>query len=89
MKLFYAGTRYKFRVSAENRHGMSQESQAVTTRMMEEGRDLYYWYSIYSNFRMPIILMQNIIVVQVLLRRLFIYSLFDPSHNKNGKSYRA
>ena len=31
------GTRYKFRVSAENRHGISQESQAVTTRMMEEG----------------------------------------------------
>ena len=62
---------------------MSQESQAVTTRMMEEGRDLYYWYSIYSNFRMPIILMQNMIVVQVLLRRLFIYNLFDPSHNKN------
>ena len=39
--LYYvAGTRYKFRVSAENRHGMSQESQAVTTRMMEEGRNI-------------------------------------------------
>ena len=34
------GTRYKFRVSAENRHGMSQESQAVTTRMMEEGKHI-------------------------------------------------
>lgn len=30
------GTRYKFRVSAENRHGVSPESQAVTTRMLEE-----------------------------------------------------
>ena len=36
--LHFPGTRYKFRVSAENRHGMSQESQAVTTRMMEEGK---------------------------------------------------
>ena len=33
------GTRYKFRVAAENRHGISPESQAVTTRMLEEGRD--------------------------------------------------
>ena len=32
------GTRYKFRVAAENRHGISPESQAVTTRMLEEGR---------------------------------------------------
>ena len=31
------GTRYKFRVAAENRHGISPESQAVTTRMVEEG----------------------------------------------------
>ena len=31
------GTRYKFRVAAENRHGISPESQAVTTRMLEEG----------------------------------------------------
>ena len=27
-------------MSAENRHGMSQESQAVTTRMMEEGKHI-------------------------------------------------
>ena len=32
------GTRYKFRVAAENRHGISPESQAVTTRMLEEGK---------------------------------------------------
>ena len=31
------GTRYKFRVAAENRHGISPESQAVTTRMLDEG----------------------------------------------------
>ena len=34
---YVTGTRYKFRVAAENRHGISQESQAVTTRMLEEG----------------------------------------------------
>ena len=37
---YVTGTRYKFRVAAENRHGISQESQAVTTRMLEEG--MYY-----------------------------------------------
>ena len=35
------GTRYKFRVAAENRHGISQESQAVTTRMLDEGSYLF------------------------------------------------
>ncbi len=35
----FSGTRYKFRVSAENRHGGSPESQAVTTRMLEEGNN--------------------------------------------------
>ena len=32
-------------MSAENRHGISQESQAVTTRMMEEGKRLLIDYS--------------------------------------------
>ena len=54
---------------------MSQESQAVTTRMMEEGRDLYYWYSIYGNFRKPII--------------LFIHNFFNISPYKTAKKLQS
>lgn len=31
------GTRYQFKVFAENRHGVSMESQTVTAKMLDEG----------------------------------------------------
>ena len=31
------GTTYDFRVSAENKHGVSRESQTVSAQMLDEG----------------------------------------------------
>ena len=33
------GTAYEFRVSAENKHGVSRESQTVSAQMLDEGEE--------------------------------------------------
>ena len=34
------GTTYDFRVSAENKHGVSRESQTVSAQMLDEGAQM-------------------------------------------------
>ena len=37
------GTTYDFRVSAENKHGVSRESQTVSAQMLDEGAQMLQW----------------------------------------------
>ena len=35
----FSGTNYHFRVAAENRHGLSGESETVAAKMLDEGKN--------------------------------------------------
>lgn len=55
-----SGTLYKFHVAAENRHGVGPESQAVTTRTLEEGK--MEWRKQIINYRTIVSLLLGLFV---------------------------